>query len=58
MERQDNCSLCNGNIDWDWGKPYIEHCNGKTYLRVDVDDDCYCTEMEINFCPMCGRKLV
>ena len=55
----EECIYCEGNVD---GRDYIIgdggrgiYISGNGYLMPD--DDLNMDEIEINFCPICGRKL-
>ena len=53
-ERERGCEYCNdGSVICNADEEF--YISGNT-LRVDIGCHCY-GQMEINFCPMCGRRL-
>ena len=57
LERDKGCEYCTGNID---SRTYLVKEDGEyAYIdkknRLTVNDVC---EKQLNYCPMCGRKLV
>ena len=54
-ERSKGCEYCNGNVD---ERPFLDskdlYISEDGWLTLSDEDYDFC---EINFCPMCGRKL-
>lgn len=40
------------------GNDFIFEDNNDNWLRIDTGDSCCPGVMKINYCPICGRKLV
>ena len=54
VQELDGCEYCNdGSIIYNADEEF--YISGNT-LRVDIGCHCY-SQVKINFCPMCGRRL-
>ena len=42
---------------WETGEPYKNHDKGNIQLTFGTEEKTYSVYTNINFCPMCGRKL-
>lgn len=64
--RSDMCEFCNGKKKkiengYTYGRAYIESTNYGNYYKLCYDnsgEEYGEGEFEINYCPICGRKLV